>query len=242
MKVAVTADIHGPKYLGLLTDSLKKAEKEIQECSLFLLVGDIVLKNRVHDLNKVLEAITGFYTGKVLACFGNEEYSQSMNEYLEFKEITWLNDELKRVKANETIINIIGSRGCLDRPPYWQRTHVNNIWNIYREKANKIEKLLIKAKKGNGITVVLTHYAPTYVTLKGEKEKFFPEIGCRKLEKLITKYEPDFWFHGHAHKSILPEAEINSTKVLNVALPARKEIVVVDLFKLKLKGTLLDFI
>ncbi len=234
--MACTADIHGEKYLDLLRKSLSVIEKS----DLLVLAGDLVLKNRVEDLDKVLSVIRGVFSGPIISCFGNEEYEENKGEYLKYREITWLDDGRKVFRVGDEEIVFVGSRGALDRPTFWQRKNIRNIYQIYRERRRKIEELL--AKNITGKVVVITHYSPTYATLEGEKIKAWPEMGSKKLEETIRKYSPSLWLHGHGHRSKVLEAKINGTLVLNVSLPARGKVVNVNLEKLKPKKTLLDFL
>jgi Icc-related predicted phosphoesterase len=219
--IAVTSDVHSPKYLDLF----KSALLEIGKPDLFLIVGDLVLKNDFTQLPRVLSAIRDVYDGPIIACFGNEEYEESYGEYEKFTDVIWLKDERREFNVKGKTVAIVGSKGSLDRPTYWQWKHIRGIQHVYRERINIIDKLL---EGGASTKIVITHYAPTYKTLVGERRRIWPEMACEKLEKVILRRGPDLWFHGHAHLSKVSRVRIGKTLVVNASLPALKRMVVVD--------------
>ena len=75
----------------------------------------------------------------------------------------------------------------------------------------------------------MTHYSPTYTTLAGERESAWPEMACKLFEDVIKRRQPDVWFHGHAHRGTKLEAAMGKTLVMNVSLPARREIAIIEL-------------
>ena len=222
MRLAAVADIHAPKYLELFHSVLEKMGKP----DLLLLVGDLVLKNDFTQLPSVISAIREVYHGQIIACFGNEEFEQDREKYLT-PEITWLEDEAKIVEIGWLKLGVVGSRGSLDRPTFWQRTHIKGIGGIYRQRIEKVDGALAELRAD--IKIVMTHYAPTYETLQGERERAWPEMACKRFEGVIHRRQPDLWLHGHAHRGTRFETTIGKTLVANVSLPARREIIAVEL-------------
>lgn len=194
-----------------------------------MIAGDLVLKNDFEQLPSVISAIRESYEGSILACFGNEEFEQDRGRYLA-PEITWLEDQATTMEFGGLRVGIVGSRGSLDRPTFWQRTHVKGIWQIYKKRAETIDSLLSGLEAN--VKVVLTHYAPTYETLVGESEGVIPEMACRRLEEVIRRRQPDVWFHGHGHKATKLEERFGRTLVMNVSLPASGKITTVELPKM----------
>ena len=223
MLVATSADIHSPQYLEQFFASLQCAGK----IDLLLLAGDLVLKNDFRQLPLLVETIRRTYRGPIIACFGNEEYDQDKDKYKEFGEITWLEDEAKIIRTSEGDLGIVGSRGSLDRPTFWQRKNVAGIWQLYEERLEKIDSLLATLR--TKIKIVLTHYAPTYETLQGENESAWPEMACKKFEEVIARRQPDVWIHGHAHKGKIPQVERGGTLIVNASFPARGSVVTIEL-------------
>ncbi|MEM2303361.1 MAG: metallophosphoesterase [Candidatus Bathyarchaeia archaeon] len=223
VRLALTADVHTPKYLPLFRESLQK----LTNIDLMLLAGDLVYRNGYERLFELVKTVRDFSKTPLLACFGNEEWESYENKYREVGEITWLDDESLKVNVQGLNIHFIGSRGILDRPTFWQRTHIKDIYWRYESRFLKISRMLREVK--GEYVVVMTHYAPTYVTLEGENENVWPEMGCRRMESVIRETRPLVWIHGHAHKSTRLETWVAFTYVLNVSLPARGGIVVLDL-------------
>jgi Icc-related predicted phosphoesterase len=77
--------------------------------------------------------------------------------------------------------------------------------------------------------VVVMHYSPTYATMLGEDERIWPELGSKMIEEVIRETKPTVVVHGHVHKSKRLEARIDNVRVVNVALPARGDIVFLDI-------------
>ncbi|MEM2282396.1 MAG: metallophosphoesterase [Candidatus Hadarchaeales archaeon] len=222
MRIAATADIHSPLYLEQFKLSLEALDK----VDLFLLAGDLVLKNQIQELERVLSAIRKVYQGPILSCFGNEEYEQDWEKYLAFGEMEWLEGRARVLETREGKVAIAGSKGSLDRPTFWQRRNVPGIWKTYAERVNVLDSILADIKAE--IKIVLTHYSPTYRTLEGERESAWPEMACKKLERVIESRQPDVWIHGHAHRGKVPSLYIGKTLLLNVSFPARGSIVVFE--------------
>jgi Icc-related predicted phosphoesterase len=223
MRVAAVADIHSPKY----TEIFRKALARFGGCDLFLLAGDLVLKSDHTQLPEVASTVRDFYDGPILACFGNEEYERDEEKFRSSHEITWVDDQILTVDAGGLKVGIIGSRGSLDRPTFWQRTHIKGIREIYRQRVKRIDDLLAGLR--TDLKIVMTHYAPTYATLEGERESAWPEMACKGFERVIERRQPDVWFHGHAHQSKKFEVEMGKTLVVNVSLPSRRKITVIEL-------------
>ncbi|MFQ5911383.1 MAG: metallophosphoesterase, partial [Thermoplasmata archaeon] len=237
LKIAASADIHSPKLLDLFRESLHRME----EPDLFVLAGDLVLKNDFKEIPKVVSSIREVYEGRIVACLGNEEYGQDKSKYLKYREITWLDDSSVTMEFKGEKLTIIGSRGSLDRPTYWQRTHVKGIWRLYAERVKVIDSLLAGAKTGN--VVVVTHYAPTQGTMVGERRSSWPEMGSKKFEDVIRLRQPSLWVHGHIHRGTVSSTYVGKTLVVNTSLPARREVVLLELPKIRRStpSTLTDY-
>jgi Icc-related predicted phosphoesterase len=221
--IAAVADVHSPKYLELLKSSLRT----LGRCDLFLLVGDLVLKNDRSQLPAVLAAVREAHRGPILACYGNEEYEQDQESYESFQEIGWIDKSPVTIEVGGVMVGIVGSRGSLDRPTFWQRTNIKGIRGIFSRRVEEIDRTLAELR--GEIRIVMTHYSPTYRTLVGERESAWPEMGCRRLEEVIKRRQPDVWFHGHAHRGTVLDATIGRTLISNVSLPARRGITKVEL-------------
>ena len=223
LRIAAAGDIHSPKYLDLFQEALSRMGK----VDLFLLAGDLVYKNDYTQLLPLLETLRRFHGGEILACFGNEEYRDTREQYLKLGLLRWVDEEAVTLEVGGLRVGVVGSQGSLARPTSWQQTHIPDISKIYAERVKLLDRLLRELK--TEVKVVLTHYAPTFATVKGEDPASWSEIGNRKLEEVIARRQPDLWIHAHAHRASVLEATLGRTLVVNASLPARREIYVTEL-------------
>src|SRR5438309_11435685 len=73
----------------------------------------------------------------------------------------------------------------------------------YRRRIGVLDDL----RDGDDLSILLTHYPPTYVTMGGEKEEWRPELGSKALESVLLRRRPTLVIHGHIHKGI-PAGEL----------------------------------
>ena len=226
MIIGALGDAHGHKYL----DSVKGLDEDLHNVDLILLAGDIAESNRESEFEYVVGKIRESSRAPIVGVFGNDEWEQSRDDYRKKFPITFLDDQTTMVSVDGTKIKIVGTTGSLDRPTWWQRTHVPDIWKKYKERVSKINSLL--DREDSDMLILLMHYAPTYLTLEGEKERAFPEMGSKLFEPVLLKAQPDLVIHAHAHggkrKAILKEvqkslddfkARVLEVPIYNVSLP-----------------------
>ncbi|MDD1755650.1 MAG: metallophosphoesterase [Methanomassiliicoccales archaeon] len=194
MLVCAMGDVHGDQYLDLL----KEGRDKLGACDLVLLAGDVTDTNDLEIYGQVLGTLRELTDAEILAVFGNEEYDSSHLEYRERFRIVFLEEESKDLRFDDLKVKVVGTTGSLDRPTWWQRTNVPDIWVRYKERLSKTSSLL---EKGDAdVMVLLMHYAPTYATLEGEKPSSFPEMGSLAFEGLVLERRPDLALHAHAHR------------------------------------------
>lgn len=233
MRVAAVGDIHHNEYL----DEFKEELRQLTEVDLFLLAGDLTKKNDMDGFGQVLDAVKSSVECPIIGVFGNEEYSQDRPKYRERFDVRLLEEESEILVIEGKSLKIVGTTGSLDRPTWWQRTNIPQIWREYAEKVKKVDELLV----GDEPTILLMHYAPTYETLRGESEKHFPEMGSRKYEEVILTRRPRLVVHGHAHKGtkffLLTKrqtsledfgVDLPSVPIYNVAFPIEKKITIIE--------------
>lgn len=203
---------------------LEKAE----EPDLFLLAGDMYVKDKPEKYKTILDYLERLeWKCPIVACFGNREFEQQYDVIKKIcgSRIKFLNDESVELKIKGKTIGIAGSKGCLDRPTWWQIKTDPNIRKFYKERAEKIRQLLAGLK--TDIKILITHYAPSYQTLKGENPNIYGGLGCNGLEKTLVETRTTFAIHGHAHLgSRLGFA--GSIPIFNVALPVNKGLTKID--------------
>ena len=243
IRVACVSDVHSPKYLELFRSALRKIA--IESIDLFLFAGDIIYKGKIDELYKIITLLEkSGIKFPIYSCFGNEEFD---NLYDKLKEIgkdviIFLNDELVSIKRKGQTIGIIGTKGSLAQPTWWQDKNIPNIREIYKKRIDKVEKLLKQLKFD--INILLFHYAPTYLTVIGEPKRAHPQMGTPAYEKVILNKEIkiDVVFHGHAHKGRKFTLLKNRIPIYNVAFPLRQKITIVDLPRPPSRGSLLSYL
>ncbi len=238
MRIAAVGDIHGHENL----DALRRDLEGLAPVDLLLLAGDTTERNDLEAFGEALEAIRARVEAPIWAVFGNNEYDHDhptyVARYAARHRVRFLEDESAVFVSGGKEVRIVGSRGSLDRPTYWQRKNLPHLDGEYRRRVETLDRLLA----GEGFRILLTHYPPTYATMGGEKEAWRPELGCRALEPVLLRRRPTLVVHGHIHKGI-PYAELRPPgrtleaysdpaapiPVHNVAYPVRKSITVLEL-------------
>lgn len=233
MRIAAVGDIHGREFL----EAFRTALAGVDEVDLFLLAGDITDHNRIEEFEETGAAVRDRVTCPIVCVFGNNEWTADHGKYREKFDFTFLDDEDRRFEIGGTAIRIIGSTGSLDEPTWWQRTNLPGIAQEYEQRVRRVDQLLA----GDDRRLLLTHYPPTYATMGGEKEAWRPQLGSRRLEKVVLRRQPTLVVHGHVHKGI-PFAELHAGQstiedfgagrktipVYNVAFPATRTVTIID--------------
>ncbi len=223
MLVAAVGDMHHPLYTGLLESSLGSLDRDPD---VFLIAGDVLKPGAVTDYSTVVSIIRRRVACPIIAAFGNTEFQEdrpairSQNPSVKF-----LDDEATRLDIGGTDTLIVGSTGSLERPTSWQKRNIPHITDIYRARVLTVGKLL---EQPAGIKILLTHYAPTYLTLEGEAKSSFPWLGTRRFESIILERRPTVVVHAHAHNGT-KEAYLDGIRICNVSLPLNRALVLIDL-------------
>ncbi len=222
VRLLAFGDVHGLQYLSLLRASLRSVPPE--EPNAILMAGDVIDRGDVSGMGPVLREVTArFRDTPVVSVFGNDEYHEVEDRLIkEFGYVIWLNDSVAVLKLGEVTVGVVGSRGVLDKLTHWQRKNMPQLETVYRRRVGVLRRLLEEVSRVSDITVLLTHYAPTYLTVRGEPEKIYPYMGCKRLEDVLKEAKPDLAIHAHAHNATTTEAVVGLTKVYNVSLPARR--------------------
>lgn len=233
MIIAAVSDLD---TLGSNIERFWSLLQDLKKPDLFLFVGDMYQYKNVEQYNTILSFLKKLkFSMPIIAVFGNREFEQEQDKIKTIckNKIKFLDDESIELKIKGKIVGIVGSRGSLDQPTFWQSRYVQGIRDVYLERIEKIRKLLESLK--SDVKVLLTHYSPTYKTLKGENPPAYPGLGSKKLEKILVETKITFAMHGHAHYGI-PLAFVDSIPVFNVALSVNKKIVEINTDKLPKLG------
>ena len=239
VRICAVGDIHGSRYFSVFRASLRAIVGFKPDVCVF--AGDMVDEGRVEDLEPIIREVKSkFPSIPILAVFGNEEYHELEAEFVKrYPEVVWLNDTPALQYINGVKVGFIGTRGALDKLTFWQRRHKPELEIVYKERPKIIKSLIKDLRRYADIIILVSHYAPTFVTVKGEPEKVYPDMGTREMERIVKEVRPDVVIHAHAHNARVTEAVIEGVKVYNVSLPARKG---VTLIEAKPRTTLLTYI
>ncbi|MHA1144068.1 MAG: metallophosphoesterase family protein [Candidatus Helarchaeota archaeon] len=225
--VGAISDVHAPKYLPLYQQAIKRAASKLQNCDLLLLAGDMILKGDINEVPLVMKPLEKLRS-PIIAVFGNEEYDPLWEEIeaIAGERISFLNDESTILEIKNKTIGIVGSKGVLDRPTWWQQKNIPGIHETYSNRIEMIQKLLKQLDAD--IKILLLHYPPTYKTVVGERPGTYPYIGSKKMGRSVFKEKIDVVVHGHAHlgKKFAFEGAV---PIYNVALPLRKRFTFISL-------------
>jgi len=229
MIIAAVSDLDVlDKDLEPFYGALKKAKKP----DLLLFAGDMYKYREPIQYKHILNLIKNVkWNCQIVACLGNREFDEDFGDIKKYtgRKIKFLNDESTVLKIGDKTIGVVGTRGCLDKPTWWQITHIKNIFKFYANRYEKVSKLLKNLE--TDIKILLMHYAPTYKTLVGENKDIYGGLGYKKFEDTIKNLKPTFVIHGHADYGI-PLAFVDSVPIFNVNFNVNKKIVEINPEKL----------
>lgn len=235
ISIAAVSDIHSPRYLPLFVASINELKLRGIKVEIVILAGDIVEHNKLDGLEPVLVAVRKLESihdkkPKIIAVFGNEEYMGYEHEYRKrYPEVVWLDDEYLIFSVNDKSLCIIGSRGVLMKPTTWQAKNIQNIELIFGERIVRIKKALEYCRENHDKTLLITHYATSFATLRGEEHRIYKFLGYPFIEFLEDYLRPHIAIHGHAHNATTTFVTMRNTVIYNVALPANKKVTIIDL-------------
>ncbi len=237
MIVGAVGDVHGKESIGII-----EAQRRLENLDLLLLAGDLTDGNDLEAFDSVISELRRMTDAQMIAVFGNEEYDASHEEYMRRGDIVFLDDEAITIERRGMKVKIVGTTGSLDRPTWWQRTNLPDIWRRYQLRIERVSQLL--EKDDSDALILLSHYAVTYKTLVGEKEGQYSEMGSRRFESVILDKRPDIVFHAHAHSGTrftsISKMQMSledfgqKTKripIYNVSLPLTKSVTCIEMKK-----------
>lgn len=225
------ADVHCPRFLHDFEQSLT----QFSAPDVFFFAGDMINRGKVSEYNTVLDTIedtlgTGF---PIIACFGNEEYSEAHKEILSLAgdRIIFLDETSTILNSGPRQIGVVGTQGSLDKATSWQRRNIPSIKGVFERRAKRAASLLKKIEKTVDKRILLMHYSPCLETCEGEDGRSFAWLGSRKFYQVVKDLQPDLVLHGHVHNSTKHKAMIGTSLIHNVSLPAVGSITELDLWE-----------
>jgi len=228
VKICAVGDVHGKRYFSIFQAYLRTLVGFKPD--IFVFAGDMVDEGRIDYLENVVNEVRSKCPDiPIVAVFGNEEYHELEGAFMkQYPEVTWLNDSVSLVVIRDIRVGFVGTRGALEKLTFWQKRHKPELELTYKKRPLLIKNLINTVRKHADVVILVTHYAPTMVTVRGEPEKIYPYMGSREMEKVLREAKPDVVIHAHAHNAKITEAVIDSVKVYNVSLPARKGITTIE--------------
>src|SRR3989454_4956711 len=161
MRIAAVGDVHGDEHREMLASDLDR----LGPVDLFLLAGDLTDRNDREAYGRVLETVRSRTGAPMFAVFGNNEYEDSVPEYVErFSDrygVWFLRDEAVSFETQRASGRIVGSTGSLDRPTWWQRKNLPHMAGTYRRRST----LPGTGRGRTHLRTLLTPSSPTYGTM-----------------------------------------------------------------------------
>lgn len=220
VNILAVADVHSPKYLS----EFKSALKGLKVPDIFLIAGDMIFRGQVTEYARVLDVIEEELGAEfpIIACFGNEEYSEVRDDIIDLTEerMLFLDEKSTVVEVGNVSFGIVGTQGSLDKATRWQRRNIPSWKGVFERRAKRAASLLKKMEGEVDRKILLMHYSPCLETCEGEEDKAFSWLGSRKFYRIVLEQQPDLVIHGHVHNSTRHTAQFGSTHVRNVAFPA----------------------
>ncbi len=225
MRVFAVSDVHSPVWFKDLEKAVHRIDEKVD---LLLIAGDMIDRGNVKYYRKVVDLLSTL-EARIIAVFGNDEYDSLKDEIKEENpEVMFLDDESIVIDIEGLRIGLVGSRGSLEMPTTWQKRNIPGIDKLYSDRVRLIGNLLMNLRDRVDIAVLLTHYATTNKTMRGENPRAWRYLGHREFERYMRERLVDIAIHGHVHNG-KRMAEIGSTKVYNVAFPLWWHLVEIDL-------------
>ena len=228
MKLHILSDLH-----------VEFGELELPETNadVVILAGDIHVGKKGFDWAK-----DNFRNQKVIYVLGNHEYYRKAipklteklkersvgtnvhileNEALTIEDVRFLGCTLWsdfRLLNNLNIAVIVAQEMMNDYKlirlnPIYRKIQPSDTAIWHRKSRSWLEKELKKGKKEEKKTVVITHHAPSILSVPEQyKNEQLSASFASEMETFIEKTEPDLWIHGHIHTS--SDYHIGSTRVI----------------------------
>jgi Icc-related predicted phosphoesterase len=87
-----------------------------------------------------------------------------------------------------------------------------NVFDINKEHEKSIKYIENELEAANNLPcIVITHHAPSYMSLMESRN--MDDAYCSNQHKLIEKYKPKMWIHGHTHDT--KKYKINETIIIS---------------------------
>jgi Icc-related predicted phosphoesterase len=202
---------------------------------LVLLAGDLTTHGRPEEAQVVAEA-SQLAELPVFAVLGNHDWhsnrADEVSAVMEEAGVTMLDRSWTTCEVGGQQLGLVGTKGFVGGFP---GSHLPDfgeplLREVYAETGREVAAIDegLRATADCDFRVVLLHYAPTLMTLEGERPEIAMMLGSDRLAHPIADHCPDLVLHGHAHAGRF-DGTIGSVPVFNVALPMKREFWVFEL-------------
>ena len=235
LRVAAAGDVHA--------DASRRADLEAAftgvrgKADLVLLAGDLTTHGRPEEVQVVAET-SKLARLPVFGVLGNHDWHSNraaeVAAAMQEAGVTMLDqaNPYATCEIDGIAVGIAGTKGFVGGFP---GSHLPDfgeplLREVYAEAGREADALErgLQAIAGCDFRIVLLHYAPTLMTLEGERPEIAAFLGCDRLAHPIADHCPDLVLHGHAHAGRF-DGTIGSVPVFNVALPMKREFWVFEL-------------
>jgi Icc-related predicted phosphoesterase len=233
IRVAAAGDVHA--------DASRRADLEAAftsvrgQADMVLLAGDLTTHGRPEEA-QVVAGASQLAELPVFSVLGNHDWhsnrADEVTAVMEEAGVTMLDRSYATLDVDGNGVGIVGTKGFVGGFP---GSHLPDfgeplLREVYAETGREVDALErgLRATSGCDFRIVLLHYAPTLMTLDGERPEIAAFLGCDRLAHPIADHCPDIVLHGHAHAGRF-DGTIGSVPVFNVALPMKREFWVFEL-------------
>lgn len=234
MLIAAFSDLDPIDFGQISWEEFEQAVKKAKKPDLLLLAGDMYDHRNPKRYVKLLKLFDKVgWNCPIVAVFGNHELEEEEKTIKELckDRITFLDDESIILDIAGKKVGIVGSEGCMDLPSYWQIDGVLAETDPFTHRRERLGELAKELKEKADIAILLTHFAPTYSTLKREYVDN-AVLGSNQMGPILENV--DFAVHGHSHFGI-EKAKSHGKNIFNVSFLVNKKIVEIDTGKLMRK-------
>jgi Icc-related predicted phosphoesterase len=237
VRIAAAGDIHcgAGTDRDAVTASFADAASRVD---LILLAGDLTTHGEPEQAEIIAEACRGLDV-PVIAVLGNHDWHADRRDelvgVLDGAGVVVLERGHRILEIDGVEVGVVGTKGFVggftgSHLPDFGEPLLRRVYDYGMEETAALGEGL-RAVALCPFRIVLLHYAPTCVTLVGERPEIWTFLGTDRLAAPIAEHTPDVVFHGHAHVGTF-EGQIGEVPVYNVAVPVMGE----DFWELELAG------
>jgi len=223
IRIAAAGDVHcRESHRDEVAAAFAKLEGNVD---MVLLAGDLTTCGEPAEAQVLADACRSL-SMPVIAVLGNHDWhtgqANEVNAVLEEAGVEMLerSSTVHDVRGHEVGIagakGFVGGFGAAHLPDFGEPL----LRQVYRETSDDVEALgrSLREIANCPLRIVLLHYAPTELTLEGERSDIWAFLGTDRLAAPIIEHQPDVVLHGHAHAGRL-EGRIGEVPVYNVSVP-----------------------